>query len=728
MNLLKLFSASPRLPISASPPQDRRAAVNLYYEPLNVSAHVTTAEIQNYLRQAELGEVRWLFALYRDISVSGSHIFAELQKRKFAILSEPISILPADKENEDDVSAASACRAMVANCENWTAGLGHLLDATLWPLATAEKIFRPVEDTDTLDKDCPPLTYLLRCLEPINPALYSFHPQVSASPRLPVSASSPAFEPEIHLYPTDPNGRILYDPASAYPLDPARHILHRGHLTGQRDNWGGPMRAILFWWFLAANGRDWFGRTMERYGTPFPVAKTDSTNQSSVTLLRNALALSTRLGGLVVDNDTSIELMEIASNSAADAYEKFLNVCNREISKVIVGQSGSEIQSQGLGSGMAKAQEQVRGDIMAFDRLTLGECLTRQLCSPFLRFNQLKGRVKVIWGGLEPEEATATGKLLLDLANAGLEPSDQALPMLSEKVGFELQRKLVVPALAGPTPFAATRLPQVQHPSDAIAARKSAVLAAAYRGSLAPIREIILSAPDPATAQRQVAQFFSDWSPEKCNQITEEALQLCAAAGASASASKPVPLAAADGRWITVDGTHIVVKDGESAGEAVDRKFGHGKTQYTTNASGEVTHGPKQMLGHSKADSGEFYHGTAAKNAESILEHGIKPTDKTLGFKAAFVGQNKNLAFSYGAGSAATHSDNEVAMVVVKDPGSKGLLSPKGARNIAYHPEGIKPEHIDRIEIYRQNAGKDEAPLRTLYPKHAGKKDVRAKK
>src|SRR5947207_9002418 len=63
-------------------PTSARAMVNLRYEPENVSSSATVATVQGALRMAEAGDTRQLFALYRDLSGSGSHVYCELSKRK----------------------------------------------------------------------------------------------------------------------------------------------------------------------------------------------------------------------------------------------------------------------------------------------------------------------------------------------------------------------------------------------------------------------------------------------------------------------------------------------------------------------------------------------------------------------------------------------------------------------------------------------------------------------
>ncbi len=434
-------------------PTARKARVHLSYEPANLSANATVSAVQAAIRAAEAGDTRNLFTYYRDLIAGGSHVQAEFNKRKLAIIAQPLSILPADKSKPEDLRAAAAVTQMIRDCENWNDGLIHLLDSCLWPVAVSEKIFRPVARGDAAD--ALGLRYTLHRFEPINPVLLCFRPKTPAVSNAPTPAETapPAeWEPDIRLYATDSSGRVIYSYTEAYPLEPDRHIVHRGHLlTGLRDCFGGPMRAILFWWLVSTLARDWFARAMERYGVPFPVGHTDSKNQEAITFLQEAFSLASKIGGLVVDHDTQIELKEIAISGLADAHEKFLNVCNREISKIIVGQTlSAEAAPTGLGSGTASLQAAVREDIRMFDQLKLGETIAKQLFTQFLRINGLRGAApKPVWGGLSDEDAKTLAELLEILSRAGLEPADESIPVINERLGLVIQRR--VPA-APPSP------------------------------------------------------------------------------------------------------------------------------------------------------------------------------------------------------------------------------------------------------------------------------------
>jgi phage gp29-like protein len=438
-------------------PSARGPVLAARHELPNISATAKAADIQGAIREAESGDTQALFRFYRDVLIGDDLIQGELNKRKLAVIGQPTTVLPADKDSLDDVIAAAACGRAVGDCENWNAGLGSLLGSCLWPVAVAENIFRAADPepvfyqapnghpSNATEEGALPssasftLRYTLKRFEPVNPFLFCF--QFAYLRDAGAGAVDLAdWEPYLRLWPLDDAGRILNDAAQAAKLDPARHVVHRGHLlTDQRDNWGGPMRAILFWWLLRSLGRDWFGRFMERYGMPFPVGKTNTQDRESVSLLQNAFSLATKVGGLVIGQDDQVELEQAAVQGGAEGHALWHRTCNDAISRLIVGYSHSD-KPAGLNAGEDNQQANVREDIRLFDQRLLAETLEKQLFARFLKFNGLPGRVRVAWGGLNTDNARQFADQLKTMKDAGWEPTDQAIPAVQDKLGIEVRR------------------------------------------------------------------------------------------------------------------------------------------------------------------------------------------------------------------------------------------------------------------------------------------------
>lgn len=429
-------------------PMSRKARMGGMGDPPNLSTTVDAERIQSALRTAERGDTWQLFTIYRDMVLGYSHLQAEWAKRKMVVIGQPHALTPKIKGNAADMRNAAVIQQMIDKCDNWMDGLTHLQDSTLYPVSVGEKIFRVPEADDALDI---PVRFLLKKIEPIDYTLLCFR-----LPYSPVKTASNGhtnsdlnynvddWEPDLRFYDTLPNGYVNFSMSSSYAPDPQRHICHRGDMLSKsiRDNFGGQMRAILFWWLLATKDRDWFGVYMQKYGSPFPVGYADVQQSDTVKMLQQAFSLATQIGGMVVDKRAKVELIQAAAQDGANAHKTLIDVCNREVSKIILGQElSSTAKNTGLGSGMADFHGEVRDDIRLFDMMKLSETLQRQLFTPYLRMNGFNGNPpKIIWGGLRPDGAKSEADTMAQFALGGIRPTDAGLEVISERVGYGLER------------------------------------------------------------------------------------------------------------------------------------------------------------------------------------------------------------------------------------------------------------------------------------------------
>ena len=487
--------------------------------------------IRNILGSAETGNVRDLFALYRDVLIVDSHIQYEFAKRKLAVLGDTLIIQPADKSDPDDRKAAAFIKDQIEDFPGFLDACGHLLDGILWPLAIVEKVYKPSMR--------PGVRYDLAALNFVQPGDIDYTTGW------------------LKLRKLDQHGGYLTGVLE--DADPNRYIIHRGHLLSHPDFWGGPMRSILYWWLLRSMSRDWWARFLERYGSPFVVGRYDQSDDASRSILINAFSAASKIFGLVISKETEVELIQAASNQTGEAFKTFLHeACNDEISRFIVGQTASSnMRSTGLGSGVSKQHENVRQDLRQFDSRKLGETVRDQLFRPLLAINGIPGKPpRPVWGGLSPDDQESIGNLLVNLSQASLEPTDEAVETLSEQLGIPLQRKAAPTPLPGaslgdppggpPSGFSvpgllplAARDPMVDaaHDSiDRIAAAGAPDLSRAFRGALAPVRQIILDSQSADDCLDRLNHFYADWEPDRLAPVIEQALIAFAANGAVAPA------------------------------------------------------------------------------------------------------------------------------------------------------------------------------------------------
>lgn len=414
-------------------PTEKLTLVSLRHEPSAVARGMDVDTVHSTLRSAESGDVRNLMCLYREVILSDSHLQTEFAKRKLAVLGDAMSFHPYDKKSADDQASADFIESTVSNCSSWITACAHLLDSVLYPLSLVEKVYAPVSSLPAAGAP----RFAVKELVPVPHHLLDF-----TSGRLKV-------------YDVEPRtGQIM---STSHDPDPSRYIIHRAHLLSTPDNWGGPMRSVLFWWLLSTMDREWWARFLDRYGSPFLVGTYDRGDDESRTVLQQAFSLATKIGGLVITRGTEIEIQQAAASNTGEAYEKFLTICQREKSKAVLGGTlSAEAQATGLGSGVSEQQETVRDDIRKFDAARLADTLKQHLFRQMLHINNHRGAVPgVVWGSDSQSEIRATVELLKSLKDADLDLTDDAIAVLSERLGLSLQRKQSGGGYQSPLPFAA---------------------------------------------------------------------------------------------------------------------------------------------------------------------------------------------------------------------------------------------------------------------------------
>lgn len=471
---------------------------------------ISVDDVHDFLRQAEGGNPEKLFALYRDIMLAHSHLQGRFADRKRAVLGDTLNLIPFDKKSPVDRLATDAIWPMTRHVD-WVPALNHLLDATLWPVAVLEKVYRAART--------PGLTYELARLIPVPHDLLDFRTG------------------RLRIKDTDEAGRPL---ASTHDPDPARYIVHRGHLLTTADHWGGPFRSLVFWWLLATQDREWWARFLDRYGAPFTVGKYPTGDDDSRSVLERAFSLATKLGGLVVTSDTDVEIKQAAASDTGAAFQAFHDICNREISKLILGQTlSSDAQATGLGSGVANTQDGVRQDIRQFDALLLGATLSAQLATQFLAINGLHGSAPIFtWGAISVAEQKSLADVLTSLNTAGLRLTDSGIEALSERLGLSLERVI---APAAPSPFMPFSVRThsaigVQESDEAIARTAAADLVHSLGKHHAPIVQIVLRAKNQREALAGVEAYCAALNTGDAARVIEEVMIAYAANGATARA------------------------------------------------------------------------------------------------------------------------------------------------------------------------------------------------
>lgn len=398
--------------------------------------------LQQAFRSAEWGQCWYEFALVRDMSINFPHYQAEKFKRKMAILGEPMSILPSRVGDAESELAAEVIREALTQIENWQEGISHLLEACAAPLAVAEKIFAPVSESPRKFKYLK--RYFLKKLNPVDPNLLCFEaPYRPGAVQNGFNAAD--WQPWLRIYGVSDTGAITRSLEQAYKPDPAHHIVvtNCSVTPTTPPNFGGIDRSCLIMWLLSTVGRDWWAKAMQRYNKPIPVISVDGNNAQLLATVRQFLMESDDIGGLILPEKGSATWSPSMTGSTADAHEKWQMFCQGEVSKMLVGQVTSARPSKGgLNSGESKQAEAVRGDIKSHDSVHIGNVLNYQLFRQILDLNGYYNLPvpRISFGSATSSEFKNLSGGIRELYQAGIRPTEEAVQVMSEKHGIQLER------------------------------------------------------------------------------------------------------------------------------------------------------------------------------------------------------------------------------------------------------------------------------------------------
>lgn len=395
--------------------------------PESIANQMDAAQITSALINAEQGYVGDLWNLYDSIMAGDVWIQSMLNQRKLAVLNDVIQAEPEDKNNPADVQAAAEVNASIKRLRRFRMGtLSHLMDGCLRPVSVCEMVFRV--DTDR------PGRYLLDRVVPVPHYCQTFE------------------KGTLELFRQDAanSGRIIAN--QTYACEAGHHIVHRGHMLTMPDSWGGPMRCLVFLWLLKTANREWWARSVERWGAPIPLGKYPTGDSKAKAALQAAFSRFYRLGGLTVSDQTSVELIAGPAAGDGSVWEKLQSWAERQITIAILGQELSTgAKSTGLGSGVANLQGAVRDDITLMDTIALAETLTTDFAGAILRANAMPGHCTMTIGlGTSIGQARELGTFLASVAFAGIEAQDSAIRELGKLAGLDLQRKPVSAAMGLP--------------------------------------------------------------------------------------------------------------------------------------------------------------------------------------------------------------------------------------------------------------------------------------
>jgi phage gp29-like protein len=172
------------------------------------------------------------------------------------------------------------------------------------------------------------------------------------------------------------------------PLPPYKFIVHTPKIKSGLPLRGGLARAAA-WSYLFKNFglKDWVAFA-EVYGQPVRVGKYGSgASKEDIEILKDAVYSIGSDAGAVIPDTMMLEFVDnVGKAASAQVYERLLDYLDKQVSKAVLGHSGSADSTPGKLGGEHEARE-VRKDLLKADARQLSATLNRQLVRPFVDLN-----------------------------------------------------------------------------------------------------------------------------------------------------------------------------------------------------------------------------------------------------------------------------------------------------------------------------------------------------
>jgi phage gp29-like protein len=318
---------------------------------------LTPERLARVMRQAAEGDHYDYAILANEMEERDWHYAGALNQRKLAIV-ELDRIVEAASEDDEDQKIAQAVREAIVEDECFEDLLTGCLDALGKGWAAVEIAW------DTGGALWRPASYEWR-----DPRWFRWDRETGQQLRL-IDETDTVFGIE---------------------LPPNRFAVHLPKLKMGLPVRGGLAR-LAAWAFLFKfySVKDW-AAYCETYGQPLRLGKyAPNATKEDIDVLYRAVAMIGADCAAVIPQAMQIEFVDAmkgASMSGADLYMKFCDWLDRQVSKAVLGQTGTTDMQKGGGLAQAKVLDGVREDLRGSDAKQLSRTVRRAVIEPFVRFN-----------------------------------------------------------------------------------------------------------------------------------------------------------------------------------------------------------------------------------------------------------------------------------------------------------------------------------------------------
>lgn len=319
---------------------------------------------------------RTVYELFAEMEEKDGHLYAVLQTRLNGLLGLRRRIVPAPPADEAALAAAEHVERAFDRIPRFQEMLRALLDAIAKGFAVVELVW----DYDSNGH--------LRIVDWIS------HPQewFAFSDRGALRLLSPPFAGPESIQPDEmlqAAGRLLRQPMTSFPAPPHKFLVLRFG-ADIRNPYGRGLNQRAYWlyWFKKNTVKYW-AIFNEKYGSPTALATygPGTTEEERRRLAEILDALQTETG-VVIPQTVELKLLDQQRSGGGQSYREFLDWCNDEISKVVLGATLTSGEGRRSGSlALGNIHQLVRQDYIDADARLLESVLNESLIRWIVELN-----------------------------------------------------------------------------------------------------------------------------------------------------------------------------------------------------------------------------------------------------------------------------------------------------------------------------------------------------
>lgn len=282
--------------------------------------------------------------IYDEMEVKDPNLYGLMQVRKSSVAHLPWKVLPVGEETQDE-EVAEFCTDVLKRVRDLTEDFYELLDGVAKGFSVSEIIWYIRPDGK----------WGVYLLESRRQRRFQF----------------------------SPDGRLMLQTAAniapGEPVPPRKFLVLRHGAKGENPYGDGVLKHCYWYYFGKKIGMKFWEVYLERYGQPGLDIKATETASADVRARMEDIAEKWQQSTAITHgNDIEIALLE-AAKSGTTSYEGFMEFCNKEISKAILGQA--TVTDPGLPGTQAspRISNFVRRDLIQQDAATLSNVMEELL-------------------------------------------------------------------------------------------------------------------------------------------------------------------------------------------------------------------------------------------------------------------------------------------------------------------------------------------------------------